>query len=221
MEPLAYQQLLRDNPPRRYKKGRSVVFQGEVPQAGYMVVSGIVRAYVISDEGEERTIGYYAQYDLVPPGWLFGVTNVSLYYYEAFTDCQLVTISKATFTDLRTNNHDFVAATMQRMARLYVGATLHVHALEHSRAQEKLAGILHYLVLLHSTETGPGMHQIDLRLTHQDVAGMVGLSRETASIELAKLRKKGAITYQSFTYRVNLPKLLQIMGGDEFDNVRI
>lgn len=206
---------------RRYRRGRPVVFQGEVPANGYVIAGGTVRAYVISDGGDERTIGYYSSGDLVPAGWLFGITNVSLYYYEAFTDCELMALGRDEFSQLQANNPVVMQELTQRLATLYVGSTLQVHALEHSRAQEKLAGILHYLVLLHGTRLSGDRYQIALRLTHQDVAGMVGLSRETASIELARLRKKQVINYARFTYEVDLRRLLALMGSEEFTTMRL
>jgi CRP/FNR family transcriptional regulator, cyclic AMP receptor protein len=205
------------NPLRRFKKGRSIFFQGEVPRTGYVIKSGFVRAYGISDSGEERTIAYYAAGELLPPGWLFGTMSVSLYYYSAFTDVELLAVTRSDVQGYIANP-ELQKELLQEYIKLYVGATLHIHALEHSRASEKLLGIFQYLAVRHGRPTERGT-VIDLRLTHQDIAGMVGLSRETASIELARLRKKAIISYEGFRYTLDMNRLVQATGSDDFQQL--
>lgn len=50
---------------------------------------------------------------------------------------------------------------------------------------------------------------------------MVGITRETTAVELHKLKKKGYITYQKFTYSVDVPKLIRMTGSDEFENLSV
>jgi CRP-like cAMP-binding protein len=205
---------------RRFKRGRSILFQGEVPRTGYIIKSGFVRAYSISDMGEERTIAYYTTGELLPPGWLFGNASVSLYYYDAFTDCEMLIISREQLQH-HTNNSEIVKELLEDYVKLYVSASLHIHALEHSRAEDKLLGIFQYLAVRHGRPTRKGSTVIDLRLTHQDIAGMVGLSRETSSIELARLRRKKIIDYKSFRYIVDVKRLIQATGSDDFQKLEI
>jgi DNA-binding XRE family transcriptional regulator len=58
--------------------------------------------------------------------------------------------------------------------------------------------------------------QINLRLTQQDFANLVGITRETAATELNKLKKTGAIFYSpGIFYRVKIAKLAQLL-NDQF-----
>jgi CRP-like cAMP-binding protein len=62
-----------------------------------------------------------------------------------------------------------------------------------------------------------GKTQIILRLSHQDIAEMVGITRETAAVELHKLKQKGYIDYQRFTYFVDVHRLQQLKGDENLE----
>ncbi len=49
-------------------------------------------------------------------------------------------------------------------------------------------------------------------LTHQNIANLVGIARETASLELQSLRKEGYIGYgKQNNIRINITKLREII----------
>lgn len=219
--PPVYGKQFADMPVRKFKKGRPVFYQGEVPRTAYIIKSGVVRVYGINTNGEERIVTFFVPGDLLPVGWMFNKSPVSLYYYDAVTDCDLIAISKDDFTAALQANTRLKDELLNQYMTHFIGSTMHIYALEHARAQEKLVRLLQYLVMRFGIEKQPGHYLVDLRLTHQDLACMVGLSRETAALEMGKLKKKGVIDYESFTYSVNMPKLLKAAGGDEFDTLTL
>ncbi len=219
--PSVYAKQFAHLPVRKFKKGRPIFYQGEVPRTAYVIKNGIVRVYGINTNGEERIVTFFVPGDLLPVGWMFDKSPVSLYYYDAVTDCDLIAISKEDFAETLQTNERFKDELLSQYMAHFIGSTMHIYALEHARAQEKLVRLLQYLVMRFGIEKQNGNYLVDLRLTHQDLACMVGLSRETAALELGKLKKKGVITYASFTYTVNMPALLKAAGGDEFDSLKL
>lgn len=217
----AFNKLIANYPVRKYKKGRPIFYQGEVPRTAYIIKNGVVRVYGINNSGEERIVTFFVPGDLIPVGWVFQKSPVSLYYYDAVSDCDLVAIPKEDFTQELAKDEQLKLELLNMYMVHYISSTMHIYALEHARAQEKLVRILQYLVLRFGIEKKDGNYLVDLRLTHQDLACMVGLSRETSALELGKLKKKGVIAYESFTYTVNMPKLLKAAGGDEFDSLTL
>jgi CRP-like cAMP-binding protein len=103
----------------------------------------------------------------------------------------------------------------------YTSSTMHIYALEHSHAQEKLVYILQYLAVRFGEKQPSGLTKIALRLSHQDIAEMVGLTRETTAVELHRLKSRKLISYQRFSYYVNLPLLVAATGSDEFENIAV
>ncbi|MGH7195463.1 MAG: Crp/Fnr family transcriptional regulator [Candidatus Saccharimonadales bacterium] len=210
--------FLSNYPVRKLKRGHTLLFQGEVPRYVYVIKSGIVKTYNITSTGEEQIITFSTAYDIVPESWLLGGASAAFYFYEAFSDCQLYTIPKDVLIKETTSNPDILPTLLNNFMRLYVGANMHINALEQSRSSEKIVNLLHYLIMRFGEDTAKDYCKINLRLTHQTLAGMVGLTRETTAHELAKLRRDKVIDYQGKIYSVNKPKLLELRNEDDFAN---
>lgn len=206
---------------RQFQKGRTILFQGEVPRSVLALKKGMIKVYGITSNGDQRTVTLLSIGDVLPMSWVTDKTPACLYYYEALTDCTVLAISKEEYQAELYRNADLRNQMLENYVSHYVGATMHIYALEQSHAQDKLCYLLQYLVARFGIEALDGKTKIDLRLSHQDIAEMVGITRETTAVELHKLKKKGYISYQKFTYYVDVHKLIRSTGGDEFENVRV
>lgn len=206
---------------RQYAKRRTILFQGEIPRSVMILQSGIVKVYGITASGDQRTVTLLSAGDLFPVEWVFDKSRVSLYYYEAVTDCTMLTIPKREFLEALESSAELKEQIFQTYMAHYTSATMHIYALEHSHAQDKLVYILQYMVARFGEKQPDGLTKIGLRLSHQDIAEMVGLTRETTAVELHRLKDKGLIDYQRFSYYVNVPLIIQATGSDEFESVEV
>ena len=216
-----YAPLIESGSRRAFAKRRTILFQGEVPRSVQFIESGIVKVYGITNSGDQRTITLLSAGDIFPMSWVFGKSNAAMYYYEAVTDCTVYSIDRAEYDRILETDSGVKNAIHHNYLSHYITATMHIYALEQSHAQDKLNYILQYLVARFGIEQPNGMHRIDLRLSHQDIAEMVGITRETTAVELHKFKKKGYIDYQKFTYSVDTGKLVRAMGADEFENLSL
>ncbi len=206
---------------RQYAKRRTILFQGEVPRSTMVVQSGIVKVYGITSSGDQRTVTLLSVGDIFPVECVFDKSRVSLYYYEAVTDCSIFSVPKTDFLKVLGSNEALKDHIFQEYMAHYTSATMHIYALEHSHAQDKLVYILQYLVARFGEKQPDGLTRINLRLSHQDIAEMVGLTRETTAVELHRLKDKGLIDYQRFSYYVNVPEIVKATGSDEFESVEV
>jgi CRP-like cAMP-binding protein len=207
--------LLENYPLRTFKKGQTLLFQGEVPRYAYVVKHGTVKTYNISPLGEEQIISLTSKYDILPEAWLLGDAAVAYYFYEAFTDCEVYMVPRQELVQKVAEVPAFSQHVLQRFMRLYVGASVHINALEQPRSRDKLVHLLHYLTMRFGSEKPKGKVQIDMRLTHQTLANMIGATRETIATELSRLRKEKVIDYRQQMYIIDKPKLLQLRNEDE------
>ncbi len=215
------EQMLKKYPIRNLKKGWPLLYQGEVPRTAYVVKSGIVKVYDINTSGEEKVITFTDYLGFLPMEWMFEKSPVSLYYADAFTDCEVYTVPRQVLVEFLKSNQEILNFTLDRYINLYVGATLHISALEQTKASEKLLRILQWLSLRFGREIKPNIFKIDIRLTHQDLAHMIGVTRETTAVELGKLRQQKVISYQNQRYILDTDKMHQILGEDEFKALTI
>lgn len=96
---------------------------------------------------------------------------------------------------------------------------MHITALEQSNAFDKIALTLYYLLIRHSVEKKPGLYTINIKMTQSMIASLVGLTRESTAMNIAKLKERGIITYSNFIYVVNRPNLEKMIGEDSFKDV--
>jgi CRP/FNR family cyclic AMP-dependent transcriptional regulator len=199
---------------RKFKKGQTLLFQGEVPRYAYVVKTGTVKTYNISPLGEEQLISLSSEYDILPEAWFLGEASVAYYFYEAFTDCTVYAIPRDELVKKVNSSPEFANHLLKRFMRLYVGASVHINALEQPRSRDKLVHLLHYLMMRYGNESSRDKCRIELRLTHQTLANMLGVTRETIATEIARLRREKVVDYKQQTYIINKPALLQLRNDE-------
>ncbi len=206
---------------RSLKKGSTLLYQSEIPREAYIVRKGFVRAYTITSSGDERTVALHTRGDIFPLSWIYGETKNTLFYYEAGSDVEVTCITKADLTAAIAASSDLTAMLLRFTVNEHTALLMRVTALEQSNAAEKIALTLYYLLIRHGIEKKPGLFTIDIKMTHSLIASMVGLTRESTAVNIAKLKERGVISYSNFIYVVDKVKLEKLIGEDSFKDVSL
>lgn len=206
---------------RVVKKGANVLFQGEIPRKAMIVRDGVIRAYTITSNGEERVVALYGKGDIFPLSWVLGETTNTLFYYDAVCETRLMTVSKPDFVNAIADNPAALNAMLRFVGNQYTALLLRITGLEQSRAIEKIGFTLYYLLFRYGVEKKPGIYTINVKLSQLMIANLVGLTRESSTKNLNVLKEKGIITYSSSMYTVNKQKLEHFLGEDGFRDLAI
>lgn len=204
-----------------FKKGSNVYFQGEVPRKAMIVRDGIIRAYTITSTGEERIVALYGKNDILPLTWVLGETSNTLFYYDALSETRVLAVSKVDFNSILDANPDLVRMMLGFVANNYTAMLLRITGLEQSRAIEKIGFTLYYLLFRYGIESTPGQFTIDVKMSQNVIASLVGLTRESTTKNLKLLKDKKVIDYNSSTYTVNKQKLENFLGEDSFRDLSL
>lgn len=204
---------------RFIKKGTILLYQSEVPRRAFIVKKGLVRAYAITNSGEERTISLHDDGDIIPLSWVFGETSASLFYFDALVDSEIIAVPKNELVETILNNPKAMSAVLSLTMNEYTSLLLRITALEQSSAAEKIALTLYYLFFRHGKEIKPNVYTIHIKMTQSMLASLVGLTRESTAVNLKLLKKKGIVEYSNFTYTVHKANLERFVGEDSFKNV--
>ncbi len=208
---------------KAYSKGEIIIFQGEAPRTAYIVKTGVVKVYNLSQNGDEKPVGFHVRDQIFPAPWAFYKAPSSLYYFEAFTDdVTLYHVPRDDYVNFMKSHPDELYRQFERLVTEYLGSMMRLNALQHSRASDKLIYTLHYLVLSQGRQISPDEAEIMLDLTHQDFANLTGLTRETAATELNKLKTLGVISYGKHTpYRVKVKELNKALNDQSIAEVTL
>lgn len=208
-------------PSRTYAAGSIILYQGEVPRSVQLLRQGVVRVFAISDQGDEQIVTYHTAGEFFPTSWLFEQAPGSLFFYEAVTECQIAVMAREVFFEALYSSPKATQGLVHYFATNYAALLIRIAALEQPKARQKLLYTLYYLCKRYGQPTGLRRVRISLDLTHQHLAGLVGLTRETTAIEMNRLRKEKILTYANQTYDVNMARLLDVIGEDSLRGVTI
>ena len=216
-----YQKFLKQFRIKRFKKGEIILCQGEVPECGYAMKSGIVKTYNLTVQGEEKPIGFdVPPYEIFPISWVFSKVEHVQYYYEAFTDCEVYCVPPLDYLRYLMADPARLLEAMDNLVTRYMGLQMRINALEQSKAPSKVVNTLHFLCLRFGDEVKKDTVRIQLPLTQQDLANLIGLTRETTGIELKKLHKAGVLTYKKQNYLIRTDRLNDYL-DEEYDLSRM
>jgi len=217
----AFQPFLKSLLTKRFRQGNILVYQGEVPRSAYIVKSGIVKLYNITAQGDERIATFKLPGDIFPTTWSFDKNPAAFYYYEAQTDGEMYVVPTEEFRSFVRDNLEATRAIADHYLGHYAGALMRITALEQPKAADKVLYTLYYLMQVYGKESLGGMIRIDMSLTQQMIADLIGLTRETTAAELVKLKKKGILKYRGREYSLDRAKLVLTLGEDNFKDLAI
>lgn len=206
---------------RKVRKHTTLLHPGEIPSQAYVVISGSFRAYRIDNAGVEQIAGFKLTNDVFPECWVFGKTSRTMYYYEALEDSEVVTVERDTLLEILNNKPELWRSLFDRMIENYTALMLQVTALEQTHAVDKILMILCYLLFRFGEERKLGEYTIKLRITHSLIAGMTGLSRETVSKELGRLRRKRVVRYGLREFMINKINLQKRLDDESFSDIKL
>ena len=179
---------------RSYVK-RSKIFQlNDYADEGYVVESGRVKTYKLTSDGKEVI------FNIVNPGEILGLAEVLLNcprmrYAETLCDTTVWIMSKKQLFDLFYSNND--------LCFKFLWISTH-QVLRYQNIVEDLAvlpvkdRVIKLLVRL-CKELGIQKENytiIDFPITHEEIAQMVGSTRQTVTLILNELRKKGILDWK-------------------------
>lgn len=203
---------------KNVKKEQIILYQGEAAYGVNIIKQGMVRAYTILGTGNEVNVAIYGPGDYFPVETAYETSPATLFYYEALTDCTVVSQDNTEFQQERLTRPESILIESRR----YVGALLHVNALGQATAYDKLGHTLRYLAMRFGVATsGKGFVRIDMKLTQQDLANLCTMSRETVSIEIAKYKKQQVVMEKAKLYTVHLPKLNTVLGEENAAQIKL
>lgn len=202
--------------PKLFRKGTAIYFQGEIPRDALVVLDGVIKAYMITQDGNEAIIHLFGKDSIVPANWANNQMPVAMFNYDALSDVRAITFSKEQLYEALDTNPSFEKEYRQNLARSQTALFLRVAGLTQSRAIDKICYTLYYLVFRYGIEKKPGVFEINLSLTQGIIAQLIGQTRESTAKNLKVLQDAGVVSYESSTYFVDKPKLENYIGEDTF-----
>jgi CRP/FNR family transcriptional regulator len=176
---------------RTFRNGQTVWTQGDAAEYVAFVVKGKAMSLYQSPSGKVGTTGFWCAGDIIGAGDLGSRTTRQMTVH-CLEPCVLYTLSYIRCNALVDRFPELAHAIIHALSlRLRWVARLAV-ILQTESGYQRISEVLLALADRFGVQSPHGV-LIDLKLTHEDLASMSGVSRQYANITIGELRKRGLV----------------------------
>jgi CRP/FNR family cyclic AMP-dependent transcriptional regulator len=183
---------------RRYPRNTTIVEEGLPGDYMYILREGRVKVTKLSDDGREKILDFLEAGKFVGEMALLERAPRSA-SVKTLTAVRVLALSRNDFMGLIRKSPDLAMAVIQELSRRLRTVNEQASALSFQRVKERTKGLLGRLA------RDPSSDPDRLRtptLTHQQIADMIGTSRETVTRVVKELKENGWLAQEGKRYLV-------------------
>ena len=192
---------------RRCVAGEEIVQQDLPADAVFVIVKGRASVSVAARDGRVLTLRDIGEAEIIGEVSLLdgGLPSATV---TAITDLELIVVERQSFMNLLEERPQIAVALLPVLASRLRRLTAWADDLAGLPLSARLAKCLLGLVAVHGQELGPSRNRIGRRLSQEDLASMVGATRESINKHLRRLEREGILAKETgYLVIVDLPRL--------------
>jgi CRP/FNR family cyclic AMP-dependent transcriptional regulator len=171
---------------------RALIYSPTEPgQSVLLLAAGRVKIKDVTPDGKETILAFIEEGELFGELAILG-TEPRQEYAEAVTDSQILAIPRDDLLWLMGQRPDFALAITKLVGWRRRRIENRLRNVLFLPSRERLVRLLLELIESHGDRTG-NQCVLRVRLSHQDLASLVGVTRETVTVVLGQLRATGLI----------------------------
>ncbi len=197
-------------PSQKHAKG-DLILRAGTSDYFFFVESGAVKMMAVSGQGQNLALNVFYQ------GSCFSMLTLvndgmNKYDFIALTSVTTRKVPQALVLSFLQGNPDVLYDFQLRLLKGLQGLLNRIEQSSFVPAYKQVAGLLLYFAR-HFSENSPSTTKktIEIRITHQEIAEWLGLSRENVSIQMKQLEREGLIQKQDAFFEIlDVQKLEQL-----------
>lgn len=187
-------------PVKKIPKGQIILKPGDKFENIYFIKSGFVRAYTLTSKGE-NTLNFFKPL-LVMSIIHYISEHKNDYYFQTITPVEVYVAPYSEYKKFLDTNNDLSLSIMDFFFGSLLNYFVNQGNIINGNAQNKIASVL--LQLTHDYgDLKNSKLVVNFPATHRVIANLVGLTRETTSVQMSKFQKKGIISTKRTQFVVN------------------
>lgn len=181
----------------RYKKGQTLFIEGSHPHGIFCISSGNIKLTQQSSDGKETLVRVVTKGDVLGHRSLFS-DNAYHATATAIEDTRVCFIDKSFIMDMIRSQPSIAMNVIEKLSRDMGAAEHRISSMHTKNVRERLAELLLLLKESHgiSEETRT---RIDIRLTREEMATMIGTAPETLIRFITEFKDEGIIEQEGKT----------------------
>lgn len=180
--PESLQALLRTSRVKRFPKGQIMLYEGDTTSEVYVVKLGAVKLFDIDTNGNEKILHIVGPPTLLPFAFYSSLEQPLRWFYGAVNDCEVYVLPAAELRAAMQADAVLAEAMVTKLAFDMHEVLARLSSLGKTSVQEKLLAALLFLMTHHSSATRLGWHRVAFPVTHQLLADLAGVTRESVAL---------------------------------------
>lgn len=197
---------------RQYPQSARIFSEGDPTDALYIVKEGLVKLVSISEKGTETIL------HILEPDEIFGELLLAEekrpFMAVVLEDVVATVIPRDKFLTLLSSIPTVAVNFARLLSRRLEKVEKELAAFSHSWSYHRLAKVLLELSEKHGEEVSTGT-LITLRLTHEDLANLIGTTRETVTTQINRFERMGLLSREDRHFIVNRSRLTEFLSSEE------
>ncbi len=193
---------------KQFLKSEILVQGDEEPSGVYLIKSGYVKAYSISQLGQKNLLLIHGANEIMPLPWALDGPQKLGVFYEAMSNVEVFNTSKDALRVAMGNNPWLSEQILRQLVNTFTVYAQRIQNLGYRLPKERVIACLLDLASRFGQMHRQGI-LIDAPVTHQDIADSISMSRETASRALSSLFDDGLLTQKKHLFVILHEKKLQ------------
>ncbi len=186
---------------REFKKNQVILREEDTNEYMYMILSGKVKVMQINEEGKETILAFHN------PGDFFGEMSLidgktAPATVVATENSSVALIARKDFFSMLLGQGKTMLQLLNILSTRLREAYDRIQILSFSNASQRLKMLFIMLAGMYGQKTEKGM-RLDIKLTHQNIADMTGIARETVTRIINKAQKENEITMEGKVIYLN------------------
>lgn len=188
-----------------YKKGQIIFNQNSTPHGIYVIYAGKVKIFQLSENGKEQIVRMVKEGDVIGYRALLSNENYSS-TAETLVDSKICFIPKELFFGMMSKNISITEGLMKHLTRDLKHAESKITGLAQKTVTERMAEALLFMKETYGFEKDE--KTINVVLTREDIANLVGTATETTIRLLSLLKTQKLIDFDGKKIKLlNIPQL--------------
>jgi CRP-like cAMP-binding protein len=195
-----------------FLRGARIFSAGDSTDALYVLNRGLVKQISLSDKGRETILR------IVRPPEVFGELLLSEetrpFTAIVIEDAWVTILTRDAFLKILTEVPAVALGFVRLLSQRLANAERGLAEFSHTWSYHRLAKVLLRLSDRYGRDVASGI-LLNVRLTHEDLANLIGTSRETVTTQLNKFARLGLLRRQDRRLIVNQPALRAFIQSEE------
>src|SRR5581483_1002500 len=172
---------------RIYPKNQIVLYQGDLPPYMFLLKQGEIKVYDIDEQGNEKVLYIMRPDSIFPFTSYLGRRTEVMWFYAALSDVEAYAISYEDLALRLRQDPELALYLLEKLTTDMHEAFVRIASMSKTTTRPKLTAALKFLCVYHTTTMKNGWRRVNFVVSHQLLADMTGITRESATLAMRQL----------------------------------